>query len=146
MGQLFDLLEQRGELENTLIDFTSDDGFLLGEHGFFDQKRVSFEESIQVPMLMRYPPLIQAGTISSKFVLSLDIAPTILDVAGVDVPEVFQGRSLLPLFKDPAGADWWNTFYAEYFLEKGSRDFPVLAPSARWGMEIGTLSQPEGCQ
>lgn len=126
VGMLFAALEKRGILDQTLIVFTSDNGFLQGEHGVFNQKRVAFEESIRIPLLMRYPPLIQAASSSPRFVLNVDIAPTFLELAGIEVPAVLQGKSLLPLFTDPQATthEWRSAFFAEYFMEKSSRSFP----------------------
>ncbi len=126
VGQLLSLLQERGILDQTMIVFTSDNGFLQGEHGVFNQKRVAFEESIRIPLLIRYPVLIQTASVSHRFVLNVDLAPTFLELAGIEVPAVIQGKSLMPLFGDPEGksVDWRNHFVAEYFMEKSSRSFP----------------------
>ncbi|MDF1824219.1 MAG: sulfatase [Verrucomicrobiales bacterium] len=126
VGQLLGTLEKHGILDETLIVFTSDNGFLQGEHGVFNQKRVAFEESIRIPLLIRYPPLINAASESMRFVLNVDLAPTFLELAGIPVPTVIQGESLLPLFGDPQGnsSEWRSSFVAEYFMEKSSRSFP----------------------
>ncbi|MCF7848667.1 MAG: sulfatase [Kiritimatiellales bacterium] len=124
VGLLIAALEKRGILDQTLIVFTSDNGFLQGEHGIFNQKRVAFEESIRIPLLMRYPPLITPASASDCFVLNIDIAPTFLELAGIKVPPLLQGKSLLPLFHDQQATDWRNAFFVEYFMEKTSRSFP----------------------
>jgi len=126
VGQLLSLLKERGILDQTMIIFTSDNGFLQGEHGVFNQKRVAFEESIRIPLLIRYPSLIQPASVSNRFVLNVDLAPTFLELAGIEVPPVIQGKSLLPLFGDTEGksVDWRDHFVAEYFMEKSSRSFP----------------------
>jgi len=126
VGQLLATLEKHGILDQTLLVFTSDNGFLQGEHGVFNQKRVAFEESIRIPLLMRYPALIKAGSVSDRFVLNVDLAPTFLDIAGIAVPPVIQGKSLRPLFDGPRAnsVEWRKSFFAEYFMEKSSRSFP----------------------
>lgn len=126
VGLIFDMLEKRGILDETLIVFTSDNGFLQGEHGVFNQKRVAFEESIRIPLLIRYPALIKADSVSDQFVLNIDLAPTFLELAGLEVPTVIQGKSLLPLFGATKGEpiEWRKSFVAEYFMEKSSRSFP----------------------
>ena len=126
VGEILTLLEKRGILDETVIVFTSDNGFLQGEHGVFNQKRVAFEESIRIPLLIRYPKLITAASASKRFVLNVDLAPTFLQLAGVEIPAVIQGKSLLPLFGDPQGksVEWRDHFVAEYFMEKSSSSFP----------------------
>src|ERR1043166_577682 len=116
VGQLFKALEDAKQLDNTLIVFSSDNGFFWGEHGLGD-KRWAYEESIRDPLLMRYPKLIKPGTTLDQFVLNIDIAPTLLQAAGAPIPKTIQGRSLLPLLKDPK-APWRTSFLTEYFQEK----------------------------
>ena len=81
VGRIYEALRQAGKLDDTLLVFSSDNSFLLGEHGMID-KRTMHEESIRVPLLVRYPPLIKPGTVIDEMVLSIDIAPSILDIAG----------------------------------------------------------------
>jgi len=116
VGQLLKALEDSKQLDNTFFVFSSDNGFFWGEHGFGD-KRWAYDESIRDPLLIRYPKLIKAGTTCEQFVLNIDIAPTLLDLAGAPVPKSVQGRSLLPLFKD-SKAPWRKSFLTEYFQEK----------------------------
>ena len=116
LGQLFKALEAANQLENTLIIFSSDNGFFWGEHGFGD-KRWAYDESIRDPLLMRYPKLIKPGTTLDQFVLNIDLPPTLLELAGAPIPKAIQGRSLLPLFGD-AKAPWRTSFLTEYFQEK----------------------------
>jgi N-acetylglucosamine-6-sulfatase len=117
VGMIFDSLEKSGELDNTLIIFASDNGFLFGEHGQFRNKRVAYDESIRIPLLMRYPKLIKAGSKREQLVMNLDIAPTILDIADTRSPVPVHGKSLLPVLenKDEFLRD---AFLTEYFLEK----------------------------
>ena len=94
IGKVLDYLKKNNLLDNTLIIYTSDQGFFLGEHGWYD-KRFMYEESLGIPLLMRFPEKIKSGGSNSNLVLNLDIAPTILNAAGVNIPEDFQGVSLL---------------------------------------------------
>jgi arylsulfatase A-like enzyme len=115
IGRILKVLEESGELDNTVIMVTADHGYILGEWHFMD-KRLMHEPSIRIPLLVRYPDRIKAGTLSDKMVLNLDTAPTILELAGVDVPSAMQGRSLVPLLegKDPIPPwrkDWFYAFY-----------------------------------
>src|SRR5207249_8303011 len=112
VGQLLKALEDSKQLDNTMVIFTSDNGYFWGEHGLGD-KRWAYEESIRDPLLMRYPKLIKAGTMLDQLVLNIDIAPTFLELAGARVPKSVQGRSLLPLFKD-AKTPWRKAFLTEY--------------------------------
>ena len=98
VGRLLDYLDENGLAENTLVVYTSDQGFYLGEHGWFD-KRFIYEESFKTPLLARWPGVIDPGSASDQMVQNLDFAQTILDAAGVLVPADMQGESLLPLFR-----------------------------------------------
>jgi N-acetylglucosamine-6-sulfatase len=115
VGRIFSALEEAGALDNTLIVFTSDNGYFWGEHGLGD-KRAAYEESIRVPLLMRLPGLIKPGTTIDAPALNVDIAPTILDLAGVAIPEDVQGRSLVPLLRGDS-SNWRTSFLSEYFAE-----------------------------
>lgn len=123
VGLLLKALENSGQLDHTVVIFTSDNGLFWGEHGL-DSKRLAYEESIRVPLLMRYPKLIRAGTIIDQSVLNIDIAPTLLDIGGAPVPANMQGRSLLPLLKSNR-APWRTSFLAEYFAEGSSQVHPA---------------------
>jgi arylsulfatase A-like enzyme len=114
LGRLLDYLDESGLAENTLIIYTSDQGFYLGEHGWFD-KRFMYEESFRTPLIMRWPGHIKEGSTTNKLVQNLDFAETILDVAGVSIPEDMQGMSLQPLFSNPDEADWRNSLYYHYY-------------------------------
>jgi uncharacterized sulfatase len=114
IGRVLDYLEQRQMLDNTFIIYTSDQGFFLGEHGWYD-KRFMYEESMGTPMVMRYPQRMTGGLRSEELVLNLDIAPTILEAAGVNIPEDMQGRSLLPLMNTIPGKEWRNSVYYHYY-------------------------------
>ncbi len=113
VGEVLDYLEKNGLAENTIVIYTSDQGFYLGEHGWFD-KRWMYEESFRTPILMRYPKEIKAGTTVDKLVQNLDFAPTFLDYAGVSIPEDMQGMS----FRKLAGgekAEWRDAIYYTYY-------------------------------
>lgn len=113
IGRVFDALTSTGKLDDTMMLHTGDNGFFLGEWNRMD-KRFMHEVSIRVPMVVRYPKLIQPGTTSDRMVLNVDIAPTILDLAGVAVPKEMHGRSWAPLFKDPK-AEFRKDWLYEYF-------------------------------
>ena len=119
---LIDALRETGRLHNTLIIFTSDNGLSWGEHRWV-KKEVPYEESIRVPLIVRYDPLLAAGPPqrSAALALNIDIAPTIADVAGV--PASTDGRSLLPLLSDPASADWRRRFLIEHM--EGTNPVPT---------------------
>ncbi|MEO6916570.1 MAG: sulfatase [Chitinophagaceae bacterium] len=98
VGRTLDYLDKHQLTKNTIVIYMSDQGFYMGEHGWFD-KRWMYEESFRTPMVMRYPGVIKPGTVNNNFVLNLDIAPTMLEAAGVAIPKDMQGESMLPLLK-----------------------------------------------
>ncbi len=114
IGRILDYLDAHGLKENTLIIYTSDQGFYLGEHGFFD-KRFMYEESFKTPLIVRYPPLIKAGTKSDALVENIDFAATFLDLASVTIPNAIQGESILPLFEKNSSKKWRNAVYYHYY-------------------------------
>jgi arylsulfatase A-like enzyme len=114
VGRLINYLEENDLLDNTLIVYTSDQGFYLGEHGWFD-KRFMYEESMRTPLIIRYPPMIQKGTSLNSLVMNLDLAPTFLDLAEVSVPPDMQGKSLLPLFSSTTSGPWRSGVYYHYY-------------------------------
>ncbi|HWZ64024.1 MAG TPA: sulfatase [Steroidobacteraceae bacterium] len=118
IAQVLDVLERAGTLDDTAVLWSSDHGFFLGEHRFYD-KRLMYEPSIRIPLIVRYPPRIAAGTSSQRMALNLDLAPTLLDLAGAPVPAHFQGHSLLPLLADPAAA-WRSDWLYEYYEYPGN--------------------------
>jgi N-acetylglucosamine-6-sulfatase len=133
VGQLYAALQESGELDRTVIVFTSDNGYLMGEHGVIDQKRWAYEPSIRVPLLVRYPPAIAAGSIREQLVLNIDLAPTLLALAGVKPIVPMHGQSFVPLLRDPA-APGRASFLAEYFVEKVGLRTPTwqAVRTARW--------------
>lgn len=118
VGRLLSYLKESGLLDNTLIVYTSDQGFYLGEHGWFD-KRFMYEQSLRTPLLIRYPALIKQGTVSKTMALNLDFAPTFLDLADVSKPGYMQGTSLVPLFKGDTPNDWRKAIYYHYYEYPG---------------------------
>lgn len=114
VGRMLDYLDQNNLTENTLIVYTSDQGFYMGEHGWFD-KRFMYEESMRTPLLMRYPKMIKPRTEISELVQNIDYAPTFLDLAGMPVPEDMQGISLAPLLKGEKELPGRNALYYHYY-------------------------------
>ncbi len=117
VGRLLRYLDETGLAENTVVVYSSDQGFYLGEHGWFD-KRWMYEESLKTPLLVRWPGIVPAGAVNRDMVSNLDVAETFLDIAGVAVPSDMQGRSLMPLLRGETPADWRTSFYYHY-LEAG---------------------------
>ncbi len=97
LGRIITLLEETGKLDNTLILFTSDNGYFYGEHGLTTERRLPYQEAVRAPLLVRYPKLIKQGIKIDSYVSTIDFAPTMLELAGVKIPNHVQGRSLLPL-------------------------------------------------
>jgi N-acetylglucosamine-6-sulfatase len=121
VGRILQTLEQRGTLDNTLIIFTSDNGYFHNEHRRWD-KRLAYEESLRIPMVIAYPGHIKPGSSVSEMVSNLDFAPTVLGFAGIPVPEQMQGLDLRPLFNPsaPEGSDatsWRNHIFYEYWVD-----------------------------
>ena len=116
VGQVYDTLRASGELDNTLLMFATDNGWMMGEHGAID-KRTMYEESIRVPMLARYPEVIRNPVVNSKMVLNIDVAPTILDICGVPPLPKTHGVSWKPLIRN-ADAPWRKSWYYEYNYEE----------------------------
>ena len=99
IGRILKYLDSTGLSKNTIVIYTSDQGFYLGEHGWFD-KRFMYEESLRTPLLMRYPGYIRPGSQLNQMVVNIDLAPTLLSFAGVKVPSDMQGESMIPLLKN----------------------------------------------
>jgi len=114
IGRLLDYLKQKGLEKNTLIVYTSDQGFYLGENGWYD-KRFMYDVSMQIPLLVRWPGVIPAGSKNHNLVQNIDFAPTFLDAAGVQVPHWMQGISLTPLFTDPKKTSKRNALYYHFY-------------------------------
>lgn len=117
VGRLLDVLDELKLAENTVVIFSSDNGYYLGEHGLGD-KRSAYDESLRIPMLVRYPKGVAAGKTMDQMVLNIDLAPTLLDLAGVAIPSSMQGRSWKPLFEGK-GDNWRKSYFYCYFFERG---------------------------
>jgi arylsulfatase A-like enzyme len=114
VGRLLDYLKDAGLEDNTLVIYSSDQGFFLGEHGWFD-KRWIFEQSLRTPLIVRWPGVIKPGSVNVDMVSNLDYAETLLDAAGAAVPAEMQGRSMVPIFKGQTPPDWRKSFYYHYY-------------------------------
>ncbi len=125
LGRLLDTLDKLGLTEDTVVVYSSDNGYYLGEHGLGD-KRSIYEESLRVPMLVRYPRLFPKGQVIDEMVLNIDLAPTFLDLAGVKVSPEMQGVSWKALASGQKPDNWRKSFLAEYFFENGGGNTPTL--------------------
>lgn len=114
VGRVLDYLEENGLLDNTLVVYTSDQGFYMGEHGWFD-KRFMYEESMRTPLIMRLPKEFDRKGDITEMVQNIDYAPTFLELAGVKVPDDIQGVSLLPLLKGEKPAGWRRSLYYHFY-------------------------------
>jgi len=119
VGRLLDYLDESGLAANTVVVYTSDQGFFLGDHGWFD-KRFMYEESLRMPLLARLPGVIKAGAVNDDMVLNLDFAPTFLELAGVKVPGDIQGESFVSILKGNRPRDWRKSMYYHYYEFPGS--------------------------
>jgi N-acetylglucosamine-6-sulfatase len=116
LGEILRELEASGQLANTMLVFTGDHGYFYGEHGLNDERRLAYEESIRIPLVARYPARIRPGSTAAQMALSIDMAPTVLELAGVAAPQQMQGRSLVPLFRGPT-PQWRSSFLVEYYSD-----------------------------
>jgi arylsulfatase A-like enzyme len=132
VGRLLDWLDAHGLRENTIVIYTSDQGFFLGDHGLYD-KRFMYEPSIKMPFIVRWPGVIKAGSIEDALAINADFAPTFLEAAALSVPKDMQGRSLLPLLKGNAPADWRTSFYYRYYHDPGHHN-----TRAHYGLRTAT--------
>jgi arylsulfatase A-like enzyme len=114
VGKVLDYLDEEGLCENTIVVYTSDQGFFLGEHGWFD-KRFSYRESFNTPLLIRWPGVIEPGSVNEQLVQNLDFAPTLLGAAGLDIPGQMQGESMVPLFR--GDTDSWREAVLYHYYE-----------------------------
>jgi arylsulfatase A-like enzyme len=119
VGRLLQYLDDEGIAQNTIVIFSSDQGFYLGEHGWFD-KRWIYEESLTTPLLVRWPGVVQAASRCPALVSILDLPETLLQAAGLPIPPDMQGRSLLPLLQGDRPADWRTSFYYHYYEFPGA--------------------------
>ena len=121
VGRLLDYLEETGLAANTLVIYTSDQGFFLGDHGLYD-KRFMYEDSIKMPFLVRWPGVTKPGSTQAAMGINVDFAPTFMELAGLPVPADMQGRSLVPLLKSERPADWRTSWYYRYYHDPGDHN------------------------
>ena len=114
IGQLLQYLDDNGLAENTVVVYASDQGFYLGEHGWFD-KRFMYNESFKTPLIVRWPGHVKPGSVNDDIVSNLDFPETFLDMAGVPIPDDMQGRSLVPILEGGKPADWRTSLYYHYY-------------------------------
>ena len=127
VGRLLDYLDEKGLTENTIVVYASDQGFYLGEHGWYD-KRWMFEESLQMPLIVRWPGVVQPETRTRSLVQNIDYAPTFLEVAGAEIPAEIQGRSLMPVLQAEDGQTpdgWRDAIYYAYYENDAVHMVPV---------------------
>ena len=115
VGRLLDFIDEEDIGEETIVIYTSDQGFFLGDHGWYD-KRFMYEESLRMPFLIRYPREVAPGTVNSDMILNVDFPATFLDCAGADIPPSFQGSSFRPLLRGETPADWQTSMYYRYWM------------------------------
>jgi N-acetylglucosamine-6-sulfatase len=123
IGRIMAVLEAKGELDRTVFILTSDNGFFFGEHGLTTERRLPYEESIRNPLLIRYPPMVRSGSRPTELALSIDLAPTILDLAGSPISDRIQGRSLVPVLLGNA-TNWRTSILVEFYTDENP--FPHL--------------------
>jgi len=121
VGRVLDYLDKSGLARNTIVIYTSDQGFFLGDHGLFD-KRFMYEESLRMPFLVRWPAVIKPGSRTDAMALNVDFAPTFLEAARLPVPNEMQGRSLLPVLRGRTPADWRTSMYYRYYHDPGDHN------------------------
>ena len=117
LGQIFAELEKQGTLNQTVVMVIGDNGYFYGEHGLSQERRLAYEESIRLPLLVRYPPRVKAGTEPTGMALTTDLAPTLVELAGAPALPDIDGRSLLPLFSRTP-ANWRSSFLVEYTTDR----------------------------
>jgi arylsulfatase A-like enzyme len=121
VGRLLDWLDKNGLAANTVVIYTSDQGFFLGDHGLYD-KRFMYEPSLKMPFIVRWPGMIKAGTTQDAMAINPDFAPTFMDLAGLATPPDMQGHSLVPLLKGKTPGDWRASFYYRYYHDPGDHN------------------------
>lgn len=147
IGRLLEALEAQGLAEDTVIVYAGDNGYYLGEHGLGD-KRSAYEESIRIPLLVRYPRLVRPGTVVDAMALNLDFPATILELAGVPLGWGQHGRSLVPLLRGDVPADWRREFYYENFQDPEYPDvtFDIAAVRTEDAKLVTYPGRPEWTQ
>jgi arylsulfatase A-like enzyme len=132
VGRLLDYLDRNALSKNTIVIYSSDQGFFLGDHGLFD-KRFMYEESLRMPFLIRWPGVIAAGSRSDAIGLNIDFAPTFLAAAGQPIPDSMQGQSLVPVLRGRTPSDWRTSMYYRYYHDPGDHN-----TRARYGVRTAT--------
>ncbi len=121
VGRLLNWLDRSGLATNTVVFYTSDQGFFLGDHGLYD-KRFMYEASVRMPFIVRWPGVARPGSVQDAMAINPDFAPTFLDIAGLPVPADMQGRSLVPLLKGQRPAAWRTSYYYRYYHDPGDHN------------------------
>ena len=114
LKRVLDYLDAEGLADDTIVIYTADQGYWLGQHGFYD-KRLILETSMRMPFLIRYPKLIKPGTVNRDLCMNIDIAPTLLELAGAETPSAMQGRSMVPLLRGQTVSDWRKAQFYTYW-------------------------------
>jgi arylsulfatase A-like enzyme len=121
VGRLLDWLDANDLRENTIVIYTSDQGFFLGDHGMYD-KRFMYEESLRMPLLVRWPGVVKPGAVEQAMTINADFPATMLEAAGAPVPPDMQGRSLVPILKGMRPSDWRTSMYYRYYDDPGAHN------------------------
>jgi len=116
-GRILDALDAVGQLDNTVVVVAGDHGYFYGEHGLGGERRLAYEESARIPLLVRYPPGIPAGTTPAQLVMNIDVAPTLLELAGSTPARPLHGRSLVPLLGGEIADEWRSSLLIEYYTD-----------------------------
>jgi arylsulfatase A-like enzyme len=132
VGHILDFLDRSGLAKNTIVNYPSDQGFFLGDHGLFD-KRFMYEESLRMPFLIRWTGVVKSGVRLDAMALNVDFAPTFLEAAGLPPSKEMQGRSLVPVLKAKTPADWRTSMYYRYYHDPGDHN-----TRAHYGVRTGT--------
>lgn len=125
LGTVLATLDEIGELDNTVVILSSDNGYFMGEHGFWD-KRIAYESSMKIPMIIRYPQLIKPGSSIPGICLNIDVAPTIMELASLPIPTQMQGESMVKLLRDGGAPAWRKSMLYQYYLDD---EYPKAGPN-----------------
>ena len=120
VGRILEALERTGQLDNTIVIVAGDHGYFYGEHGLNAERRLGYEESVRIPIVVRYPDLVPAGTRPDQLALSIDLAPTLLELGGAEIDPTLQGRSWVPLLRGDRPADWRTSILIEHHSDPES--------------------------
>lgn len=119
IGRVLDYLKASGLDKNTIVMYSSDQGFYMGEHGWFD-KRFMYEESFRTPLIVKWPGVVKPGSVNRDLVQNIDFAETFLDIAGAPIPKDMQGKSIVPILKNQKSTDWRKSLYYHYYEYPGA--------------------------